>query len=127
MDIPTNINSKSVTMASKAPPNGPSIPVKHEDSTSSCKHNYGPSLHDCDYWVRTQGNSCAELTSTNGFDCTGCVCNSDALRELKECIDYGPELHSCDYWIELNVGQSCPELESKHGYDCSGCKKCVKN
>ena len=73
--------------------------------------------------VKKQGNSCAELASSNGFDCSGCICE----KELKECTNYGNELHSCDYWIELNVGQTCPDLESKHGYDCSGCKKCTKN
>ena len=57
----------------KSIPSGPSIPDSHKSSSSTCTHNYGPNLHDCDYWVRSQGNSCTELTKVNGFDCSDCV------------------------------------------------------
>ena len=36
-----------------------------------------------DHWVRTQGNSCDRLIAENGFDCSGCVCDSKALVESK--------------------------------------------
>ena len=90
--------------------------------TSSCKHDYGPALHDCDYWVRTQGNTCSHLATENGFNCEGCLCDTAQLVISKGCIDYGGELHSCEYWMKLNVGQTCKELEDTHGFDCSGCR-----
>lgn len=89
---------------------------------ASCVHNYGGALHDCDYWVRTQGNTCTKLATDNGFDCAGCLCDMTVLAANKGCIDYGGELHSCDFWLSLNQEQTCKELEEQHNFDCSGCK-----